>query len=72
MSNVIGARQGPAVTAPEAAGLPDGTPHADPFLALRGWQAERGVYVRHLPGSREHGPNGGRQAEAGQEPELSL
>jgi len=31
--------------APMAATLPDGTPHADPFLAERGWQAEGGVYV---------------------------
>jgi len=38
----------PAVRrAPEAASLPDGTPHADPWLASRGWQAERGVYIRH-------------------------
>jgi hypothetical protein len=26
--------------------LPDGTPHADPFLAGRGWQAQGGIYVR--------------------------
>jgi hypothetical protein len=31
--------------APAAATLPDGTPHADPFLAERGWQAQGGVYV---------------------------
>ena len=32
--------------APLAATLPDGTPHADPFLAGRGWQARDGVYMR--------------------------
>ncbi len=32
-------------TAPEAAALPDGTPHPDPYLAERGWQAHGGVYV---------------------------
>jgi hypothetical protein len=32
--------------APVAATLPDGTPHADPFLAGRGWQARGGIYVR--------------------------
>ena len=32
--------------APAAATLPDGTPHADPFLAERGWQAQGGLYVR--------------------------
>jgi hypothetical protein len=32
--------------APVAASLPDGTPHADPFLAARGWQARGGLYVR--------------------------
>jgi hypothetical protein len=40
---------GPAASgtlAPVAATLPDGTPHADPFLAGRGWQAQGGIYVR--------------------------
>ena len=46
-------------TAPEAASLPDGTPHADPFLAGRGWQAERGVYVR-----RDAEPDTGYEIEA--------
>jgi hypothetical protein len=32
--------------APVAATLPDGTPHTDPFLAGRGWQARGGIYVR--------------------------
>ena len=32
--------------APVAATLPDGTPHADPFLAGRGWQAQGGIYAR--------------------------
>lgn len=44
--------------APAAATLPDGTPHADPFLAERGWQAEGGVYVRR--------PAAGDGQEAGQ------
>ena len=35
--------------APIAATLPDGTPHADAFLAARGWQAHAGVYVRRDP-----------------------
>jgi hypothetical protein len=35
--------------APVAATLPDGTPHADPFLAGRGWQAQGGIYVRRKP-----------------------
>ena len=46
-------------TAPEAATLRDGTPHADPFLAGRGWQAERGVYVR-----RAAEPDAGYEIEA--------
>jgi len=29
-----------------AAQLPDGTPHPDPFLARKGWQVRRGIYVR--------------------------
>ena len=32
--------------APVAATLPDGTPHTDPFLAGRGWQAQGGIYLR--------------------------
>ena len=39
--------------APEAASLPDGTPHADPRLAARGWQVRNGVYVRRPAASRE-------------------
>jgi len=39
--------------APAAATLPDGTPHADPFLAERGWQAQGGLYVRRPAGERE-------------------
>ena len=35
--------------APAAATLPDGTPHPDPFLAGRGWQAQSGLYVRREP-----------------------
>jgi hypothetical protein len=33
-----------------AATLPDGTPHPDPFLAERGWQVQRGIYIRVSPG----------------------
>ena len=39
--------------APEAASLPDGTPHADPRLAARGWQVRNGAYVRRPTASRE-------------------
>ena len=39
--------------APAAATLPDGTPHADPFLAERGWQAQSGMYVRRPGAQRE-------------------
>jgi len=39
--------------APAAATLPDGTPHADPFLAGRGWQAQGGLYVRRPAAERE-------------------
>jgi hypothetical protein len=35
-----------APRAPEAWRLPDGTPHADPVLAGRGWQTQGGVYRR--------------------------
>ena len=43
----LGEQDRPA--APAAATLPDGTPHADPFLAERGWQAQGGLYVRRPP-----------------------
>ena len=39
--------------APAAATLPDGTPHADPFLAGRGWQAQGGLYVRRPAAERD-------------------
>jgi hypothetical protein len=48
--------QASPVLAPMAATLADGTPHADPFLAGRGWQAQGGVYVR--------GPQAQAEAEA--------
>jgi hypothetical protein len=41
--------------APVAATLPDGTPHADPFLAGRGWQAQGGIYVRQPQAQIEAG-----------------
>lgn len=34
---------------PAAASLPDGTPHADAFLAGRGWHVDRGMYTRRQP-----------------------
>ncbi len=37
------------VRGPVAASLPDGTPHPDPFLAGRGWQARGGIWVRREP-----------------------
>jgi hypothetical protein len=43
---IAGLRDRQRPVAPVAATLPDGTPHADPFLAARGWQARGGVYVR--------------------------
>jgi hypothetical protein len=41
--------------APVAAGLPDGTPHADPCLAARGWQAQGGIYLRAAQPQAEAG-----------------
>ncbi len=38
--------QAEAGRAPQATGQPDGTPHADPFLAGRGWHVDRGMYTR--------------------------
>jgi len=35
--------------APMAARQPDGTPHADPVLARKGWQAQGGVWVKADP-----------------------
>jgi hypothetical protein len=49
---------GPAAAptlAPVAATLPDGTPHADPFLAGRGWQAQGGIYRRAPQAEMEAG-----------------
>jgi hypothetical protein len=46
LPRVLDPSQASPVLAPVAATLPDGTPHADPLLAERGWQAQRGVYVR--------------------------
>ena len=43
------------IRAPVAATLPDGTPHADPFLARRGWQAQDGLYVRQPQAQLEAG-----------------
>jgi len=43
------------LSAPVAAALPDGTPHADPYLAERGWQAQGGVYARQPQAQLEAG-----------------
>jgi hypothetical protein len=32
-----------------AAALPDGTPHPDPVLAVKGWQVKDGIYQRIQP-----------------------
>jgi hypothetical protein len=42
-----------AELAPMAATLPDGAPHADPFLAARGWEAQGGIYRRAGQAERE-------------------
>ena len=46
LPRILDPGQASPVLAPVAATLPDGTPHADPFLAGHGWQAQGGVYVR--------------------------
>jgi hypothetical protein len=40
---------GAAPRAPEATGLPDGTPHPDPVLAARGWQTTLGGMYHRVP-----------------------
>ena len=42
----LGPAEAADALAPLAAELPDGTPHADPALAVRGWQAQGGIYTR--------------------------
>jgi hypothetical protein len=54
LSQTLGPR-GAMTLAPVAATLPDGTPHADPFLAGRGWQAQGGLYVRQPQTQTEAG-----------------
>jgi hypothetical protein len=46
LPRVLDPSQASPVRAPVAATLADGTPHADPLLAERGWQARGGLYVR--------------------------
>lgn len=46
LPRVLADHEANPVLAPVAAGLPDGTPHADPYLAARGWQARGGLYAR--------------------------
>jgi hypothetical protein len=45
----------PASVAPAAATLPDGTPHADPFLAGRSCRASGGLHVRQSRAQPEAG-----------------
>jgi hypothetical protein len=51
----LGPAEAADALAPLAAELPDGTPHADPFLGGRGWQARDGVYVRQAQAQMEAG-----------------
>lgn len=51
----LGPAEAADALAPLAAELPDGTPHADPALAVRGWQAQGGIYVREPVAQMEAG-----------------
>jgi hypothetical protein len=51
----LGPAEAADALAPLAAELPDGTPHAHPFLAERGWQAQGGLYVRQAQAQAEAG-----------------
>lgn len=55
LRRVLDADQVSPVRALVAATLPDGTPHADPYLAERGWQANGGLYVRQPQAQLEAG-----------------
>jgi hypothetical protein len=55
LPRVLDPSQASPVRAPVAATLADGTPHADPLLAERGWQAQGGVYVRQPHAQLEAG-----------------
>ena len=55
LHRVLDADEVSPVRAPVAATLPDGTPHADPYLAERGWQAHGGLYVRQPQAQLEAG-----------------
>lgn len=55
LPRVLDPDQASPVPAPVAAALAGGTPHADPFLAERGWQARSGVYVRQPQAQLEAG-----------------
>lgn len=46
LPRVLDSASGGPSMAPAAATLPDGTPHSEPGLAQRGWQADHGVYQR--------------------------
>jgi len=46
LPRVLDAREASPALAPVAATLPDHTPHMDPFLAARGWEARGGLYQR--------------------------
>jgi hypothetical protein len=55
LPRVLDAREASPALAPVAASLPDGTPHADPYLAGRGWQARGGLYIRRAQAQLEAG-----------------
>jgi hypothetical protein len=55
LPRILPASEVSPVRAPVAATLPDGIPHADPFLAGRGWQAHGGIYVRQPQAQVEAG-----------------
>jgi hypothetical protein len=55
LPRVLDASTASPALAPVAATLADGTPHADPFLADRGWQAQGGIYIRQPMAQLEAG-----------------
>jgi len=55
LPRVLDASEASPALAPVAASLPDGTLHADPFLAGRGWQARGGLYIGRAQAQLEAG-----------------
>lgn len=55
LPRVLDSRTGGPSMAPVAATLRNGTPHSDPGLAQRGWQAQGGVYQRQPQAQLEAG-----------------